>query len=100
MFEERLKNSPAANFTLYPLFRLGVCFAVGIWAGNFFAAEWQFYLIICLISAVLAAVFLRKSFALIFLSIAFVAVGGLYFSASNRPLAANRLKKLYEEGQI
>lgn len=99
MFEERLKTSPA-NFTLYPLALLAACFALGIAAANFLDLNWQIYFAACLIFAVAAAVFLKKSFALIFLSAAFAAAGALYFSAANQPLAANRLKKLYDEGQI
>ena len=99
MFEVRPQTSPA-NFTPYPLFWLAVCFALGISAAKFFDFGWQIYFSVCLISAALTFVFLKKSFALVFLSIAFVAVGGLYFCAANQPLSANRLKKLYDERQI
>lgn len=99
MFEARPENSPA-NFTLYPLACLAVCFALGISAAHFLDLSWQIYFASCLIFAALATAFLKKSFCLIFLLAAFAAVGGLYYSAANQPLADNRLKKLYDEGRI
>lgn len=99
MFEARSQILPAANFTLQPLVPLAGCFALGITAGKFFGG-WQIYLFVCLIAATAAIVFLKKSFGIIFLFVAFTAVGGLYFTTANQPLVANRLKKLFDERRI
>ncbi len=94
------EKSASANFTLYPLLRLAVCFALGISAGNFCAFKWQIYFITCLFFGVLTVLFIKKSSSLIFLSIAFVAAGSLYFQVDNQAISTHRLKKLYDAGQI
>ncbi|MDQ6785496.1 MAG: ComEC/Rec2 family competence protein [Acidobacteriota bacterium] len=99
MFEEPQKTS-SANFTLYPLLLLAVCFALGILSANFFFLGWQIYLAICLLSAVLTAVFCKRKFVLIFLSVAFVSSGGLYLQIENQTVSPNRLKNLYDKQQI
>jgi len=90
------KFSPA-NFTLYPLLWLAICFASGILAANFLVFEWQTYLIVCLIGAALTVFSLRKNFAIIFLSIAFTACGGLFFQLENSLDAQNRLRNFLDE---
>ncbi|MBA2495075.1 MAG: ComEC/Rec2 family competence protein [Acidobacteria bacterium] len=93
-------KSSSANFTLYPLLWLAVCFAFGILTANFLAVGWQIYLIGCLVSAFLSVIFFNQKFGLVFLSLAFIAVGGLYLSIENNLVAPNRLKRLYDENQI
>ncbi len=95
-----MPRSPSANFTLYPLLWLSVCFASGILSANFLAFDWKIYLIICLAFAVVAAFLIKQNRALLFISAAFVAVGGLHFQIENQPLAENRVKKLYDENRI
>ncbi|MDQ3321879.1 MAG: competence protein ComEC family protein, partial [Acidobacteriota bacterium] len=99
MSDDRLKSS-LTNFTPYPLFRLAVCFAFGILSANFLVLDWLIYLAVGLLSAALTVVFIKHRFALIFLSIAFIAVGGLHFQIENQTTAAHRLKKLYDAEQI
>lgn len=99
MSDERLKSS-FTNFTLYPLPRLAVCFALGIISAKFLFPDWRIYFAVCLFFAVLTVVFIKQNFALIFLSIAFIAVGGLYFQIENQTDAPNRLKKLYDAERI
>ncbi|CAN5711831.1 hypothetical protein BH24ACI2_BH24ACI2_00390 [soil metagenome] len=99
MSESTLKQS-VSNFTLYPLLWLAVCFAFGVLSEHFLAVNWQLYSAVCLIFSVLTIVFLRGKFALTFLSIAFVAVGGLCLSIENQSVAPNRLKRLFDENQI
>ncbi len=94
------KKSSSAYFTLFPLLRLAVCFALGILAGSFFAVDWRIHFIICLFFAVLTALFIKKSSSLIFLSIAFIVAGSLYFQIENQTLSPHRIKKLYDAGQI
>ncbi len=94
-----MKNS-SANFTLYPLLWLAVCFTLGVFSANFLFLEWRTYLFVSLIFATLTAFFLKQNFALIFLSLAFVAAGGLYFQIENQAIPSNRFKKLYDEQQI
>ena len=95
-----MPQSTPANFTLYPLLWLSICFAGGVLSGNFFALDWKIYLIICLAFAIATAVFIKQNFALFFMSAAFVAVGGLHFQIENQPIAENRVKKLYDENRI
>jgi len=99
MFVNNLENSPK-NFTLYPLLWLAVCFASGILSANFFALGWQVYLAICIISAILITVFIKQKFALIFLFITFVAVGGLHFQIKNQIVSPDRVKRIYDENRI
>ncbi|HSK73152.1 MAG TPA: ComEC/Rec2 family competence protein [Pyrinomonadaceae bacterium] len=99
MSSAQTNNSPA-DFTFYPLLWLAVCFALGILAANFLAFDWRFFLILCLIFGILTFVFRKQKTALIFLSIAFVAVGALYFQVEKQSISSNRLKKLYDESQI
>jgi len=95
-----MPKSASANFTLYPLLWLSVCFAVGLLSANFLSLGWEIYLIICLIFAISAAFFIKRNFALIFISVAFVAVGGLHFQIENQSIAENRVKKLYDQNRI
>lgn len=94
-----MSKSAPSNFTLYPLLWLSVCLAVGIVSANFLALDWKIHLIICLAFAA-PAFFIKRKFALIFISAAFISVGGLYFQIENQPLAENRVKRLYEENRI
>ena len=99
MSDTKAENS-GSNFTLYPLLWLSVCFAVGILAAHFLAINWKILLAICLIFATLTVVFLTRKLVLIFLSIGFIAVGGLCLSVENNSVAPHRLKKLYDTNQI
>jgi competence protein ComEC len=94
-----LENSPK-NFTFYPLFWLAGCFALGILLSNFFSGIWQIYFIVCAISALLAAVFIKRKFAVIFLFSAFAAAGGLHFQIKNQIISPNRIKRIYDESRI
>ncbi len=94
------RSDTIPNFTLYPLFWLAVCFAFGILSSNFLNFGWQICLMICLLFAILSAVFIKRTFTVIFLSIAFVAVGALYFQIENQTISPNRLKKFYDESRI
>lgn len=89
-----------ANFTLYPLLRLAVCFAGGITAAGFLFLDWKMYFTVCLLFSILSAVFIKRKFALIFVSAAFFAVGGLYLQIEKQTVAENRVKKIYDENRI
>lgn len=93
-------NNSTSNFTLYPLFWLAICFALGILSAQVFGINWKYLLAVCLVCGILSVIFLTRKFAFIFLSIAFVAVGGLCLSIENNSVAANRLKTLYDTNQI
>ena len=93
-------SSASANFTLYPLTWLAVCFASGILSANFTRFDWEIYFAACLIFAALAAIFRKHKSVLIFISIAFVTAGGLHFQIENQPLAETRIKKNYDEQRI
>jgi competence protein ComEC len=85
---------------LYPLAWLAVCFILGIFAGNYFDFSWQIYLIVCLISAFLTVIFLKKQFAIIFIFLAFTALGGLCLQVEKSSVAPNRLKILYDSEKL
>lgn len=94
------ENSKKSDFTLYPLLWLAVCFASGIFLADSVSFDWKVFLIICLIFAVITIIFLKKNFALVFLSIAFISIGGLIYSLKIQTIPANSLKSLYETNLI
>ena len=93
------QNSPA-NFTFYPLLWLAICFALGILIGNFLHVIWHIFLIISLICGIFTIFFIKQKIHLVFISLAFIAVGGLCLTIENQGLASNRLKKIYDEKRI
>ena len=93
------QNSPA-NFSLYPLFGLAVCFAAGILAGKYIGLGWKIYLCICLIFGVFTLIFIKQKFAIILISITFIAVGAFCFQIKTQTIPANRIKKIYDEKRI
>lgn len=88
------------NFSLYPLFTLAVCFALGILAGKYFEISWKTALIFCLISGFTTAVFIKRKFAVVFIFLAFVSAGAFCFQIKNHTTSANRIKKIYDENRI
>ncbi len=92
------KTSP--DFALYPLLWIAIVFSFGILAGKFSSFNWQVYLIICIVCAVLSAFFTKQKFALVLLFAAFFTAGGLTFQIENKTLAPTRLKRIYDEKRI
>ena len=92
------KSSP--DFTLYPLLWLAICFSSGILTANFLAFDWKIYLAGCLIFAVFTIVFLKRKISVVFLALAFFAVGAFCFQSKNQSIAENRLKNLYDKNII
>jgi competence protein ComEC len=88
------------NFTLYPLFALTVCFALGILAGKYFAVDWKIPLFFCLVSGMFAAGFSKRKFAVVFILLAFIAAGAFCFQLKNQTISANRIKKIYDESRL
>lgn len=95
-----MSQTKQKNFTLYPLFWLAVCFAFGILTAKIFTFGWQISLAICLISAVVSLFFIKRQFAIIFLSVAFVAIGAFIFQFENQTVSPNRLKNLLDQNKI
>jgi competence protein ComEC len=93
------QNSPA-NFSLYPLFGLAVCFAAGILVGKYVGLVWQIYLIICLIFAVFTLIFIKQKFVILFISVAFISAGAFCFQVKTQTISENRIKKIYDESRI
>jgi len=93
-------KSASANFTLYPLLWLAICFAGGITSANFFQLDWRIYFTGCLIFTVLSVVFIKLKFALLFIFAAFFAVGGLCLQIEKQTIAENRVKRIYDENRI
>ena len=94
-----MENSPK-NFTFYPLFWLSVCFASGIFWSKNTDFSWQFYLAACVFSWIITGVFIKRRWASVFLFVAFISVGGLFFQIENRFVSPNRVKKIYDENRI
>ena len=99
MLQTQEKTS-TSNFSNYPLAWLVGCFAVGILLGNFLNFSWIINLIICLISAILTIIFLRKSYSIFFLFFAFISIGSLCFEVEKLSVAPNRLKVLYDSEEF
>src|SRR5215213_8235192 len=95
MTEKPFKTS-APNFTLYPLAWLSICFALGVLLENLLKTSWQIYLSACLISAILALIFIKQKFGIAFLLLSFIAAGALCFQTEKSSVAPNRLKNLYD----
>ena len=93
-------NQHDANFTLYPLLWLSICFAAGIFAGKTFNIDWKHALAACLMSALLTIIFLARKLAIVFLAIAFTALGAFYFQSLEASASPDRLKLAYESGRI
>ncbi len=94
------KQSSSANFSLYPLFWLAVCFALGILAGKYFQTDWKTPLIISALGAGFAAIFIKQKLAAVFLSLAFIAAGAFCFQIKHQTISPNRIKKIYDEGRM
>lgn len=103
MIEKPTKNFDAApNFTFYPLAWLSVCYAFGILFEQYFQIfAGKTYLFFCLLSAVLATIFIKiKTASAVFLLFSFMALGAFCLNAENSSVAPNRLKILYDQGVL
>lgn len=94
------KQNSTADFSLYPLFWLAVCFAFGILAGKYFETNWKIPLVFCLICGIFTRSFSKQKFAVIFIALSFLAAGAFCFGLKNQTISANRLKKIYDEKRI
>ena len=96
-----------ARFVSSPLFILAVALASGILAGHYFGLQSKSVLIllinVCIGVALLSIALASKRKlrpASLFLVIAFVAAGSVLSLIENRPIAANRIARMYDEGAI
>lgn len=94
------KQNSTADFSLNPLFWLAICFAFGILAGKYFETNWKIPLILCLLGGILTGIFVKRKFAVVFISLAFLAAGAFCFQLKNQTISPNRLKKIYDEKRI
>ena len=94
------KQSSSAKFSLYPLFWLAVCFALGILAGKYFQTNWKTSLVFSVIGAGFAAICIKKKLAVVFLSLAFITAGAFCLQIKDQTISANRIKKIYDEGRL
>ena len=88
------------NFSLYPLFWLAVCFAAGVAAGKYLAADWKFSLAACLLAALPAMIFVKRRLGVAFVLLAFTAAGAFCFQVKNQTIPAGRIKRIYDESRI
>lgn len=77
-----------------------MCFALGILTAHLLNLNWKIYLSFCLFFAVISAILIPRQSGLIFLLLAFLSAGGLFYQIENRDLPASRLKKIYDEKLI
>ena len=82
------------NFSLYPLFRLAVCFASGIAVGRYSETNWKIALCLTLGAALLTAIFIKRKSAAVFIGLAFFAAGAFCFQMGNESLPAHRIKNI------
>ena len=100
MLTTQNQKSPA-NFAVYPLFWLAICFAAGIAAARFFLFSWHISFIVCLVCAVLTVIFLERKFVFVCLAAAFFFGGALCLQTEiEQTNAPNRLRNLYASEQI
>ena len=93
-------SSSNSNFTLYPLAWLTICFTFGVLIGNLLMFSWQIYLVVCLISAILPLILIRKNFAVIFIFLAFTSLGGLSLEIEKMSVSSIRLKILFDSAKL
>lgn len=79
---------------------LAVCFAGGILFAKFVAVSFAGVLIATMGFLILALIFQTKPVATIFISLAFVSVGGALFHGEVKQNTESRLKALYDNGTI
>ncbi len=94
------KQNSSAQFSIYPLFWLAICFAGGILAEKYFQTDWKTPLIFSVICASLTAIFIKQKFAVVFLSVTFIAAGAFCLQIKNQTISANRIKIIYDENRI
>ena len=88
------------NFSLYPLFWLAVCFALGVLIGKYCAVGWTVALCLSVVFGGLTAAFKKQKFAVALVSIAFTAAGMFCFLVKDQTVSSNRIKKIYDESRI
>jgi competence protein ComEC len=93
------QNTPT-NFTFYPLLWLAICFLFGILIANFLNINWQICLIGSFLFGILTAIFIKQTFSLVFISLAFIAIGGLCFQVENQQISSNRIKRILDEKRV
>jgi competence protein ComEC len=72
----------------------------GILAGKYFETDWKIALFPGLICGVLTRIFIKRKFAVIFISLSFLAAGAFCLQLKNQTISASRLKKIYDEKRI
>lgn len=97
---ENFPKTSSPDFTLYPLFWLSVCFAIGILIAKLFAFDWQITFVFCCSFAAFSLLYIRNKKNVIFLSVAFIAAGALFFQVENQSDSPFRLKNLLDTNQI
>jgi competence protein ComEC len=96
---------PQARFASSPLFVLAVAISVGILAGRYLTLRSQSILVIAITGGIALAVLSivlasKQKPGSLFLLTAFVAAGFVLSLIQNRPLASDRIARLYDESVI
>jgi len=94
------RQSTPRNFTLYPLLWLSVCFASGIAAAKYLDLDWKIWLAGTLIFGSLTALFLNRKPIIVLLALAFISLGAFSFQMREQSMRPDRIKMLFERGEI
>ena len=95
-----MRRFPAAKFSLYPLFHLSICFALGIVAASFLPFDWKIYGAMSALFLIFSIVFSKQKFVLIFIFAGFFAAGALHLRIENQLIGASRVRRIYDEKRV
>ena len=93
------ENASSPRFTNFPLIWLAICFATGIFIAGILPITIAI-VAFCAGVLIVATAVVRHRYSLIFVSITFLATGALSYLLHQDNLSADRLKRVYDEGQI
>ncbi len=94
------ENFPPNRFSSFPLLWLTIFFAIGIFAAKTYPIRVEILLVTCVTFAAVAGILARREFAFAFVAIVFVTAGSVTYSVQQGGVAADRLKRVYDEQHI
>ena len=92
------ENAPPTRVSLHPLLWLAVSFAVGITAQKFFSLDLVTISAAGVLTLAASLALIRKSYAGIFVCVTFAALGFAVANLNEQSTAADRIKRVYDEG--
>ena len=92
------ENAPPTRVSLHPLLWLAVSLAVGIAAQKFLLFDLVTISAVGVLALAASLAFLRKSYAGIFVCLTFASLGFAVANLNEQSTAADRIKRVYDEG--